>query len=212
MTGPTVVFDLDGTLTRTDTSVPFLRYVRGRRSVWAGFLVAGVWGLPDLVRALFLECVGAGPRVGGVHGCWMGFVHERMVAQTLRGMSREELEAAGARFAEQVVQDNLRPDARPRIEEHLRAGHRLVLASASLDVYLEPLRALLGFETVVATRLDFRGDKATGGFEGLPCWGDEKLRRVRAVMEPGEEILHAYGDSPGDHALLEAAQTATVVR
>ena len=212
MAQPVVVFDLDGTLTRRDTSVPFLRFVAGGRAAWSGLLWAGTYAIPDLGAALWAERRADGRRVGGVRGRWEGLLHERMVARTLRGRPRSELEAAADRFAHAKLRHVLRADARDRLDEHLRAGHRLVLASASLAICLEPLRDLLGFDAVVGTRLGFREGVATGRFEGLPCWGDEKLLRVREVMRPGEEILHAYGDGRGDRAVLRAARNSTLVR
>ena len=81
-----------------------------------------------------------------------------------------------------------------------------------MAICLEPLREILGFDTVLGTRLEFRDGLATGRFDGLPCWGDEKLLRVQEVLGPGEEIIHAYGDSRGDRALLRAARNSTLVR
>ena len=207
-----VVFDLDGTLTKRDTSLPFLRFTAGGRSAWVGLLWAGTWAMSDLGTAILAERHGKQRRMGGVRGRWEGLVHERMVARTLRGKPRSELEAAAERFAHAKLCNVLRTDTRDLLDEHLREGHRLLLASASLAICLEPLRGMLGFDTVLGTRLQFRDGVATGRFEGLPCWGNEKLLRVREVMEPGEEILHAYGDSRGDRALLRAARNSTLVR
>jgi len=209
---PVVVFDLDGTLTRKDISIPFLGFTAGGRSTLMGLISAGAWAIPDWSRAVAAERSEGQHRVGGVLGRWEGLLHERVVARTLRGRSRSELETAAERFAHAKLPDTLRADVRERLDRHVREGHRLVLASASLVICLGPLREILGFDTVVGTRLEFQDGVATGRFEGLPCWGDEKLRRVRAILRPGEEILHAYGDSRGDRALLRAAQNSTLVR
>ena len=212
MTAPVVVFDLDGTLTLTDTSVPFLRFVAGKRAAWSGLLSAGAWALPDLLASLAAEWMGPPPTLGGVGGRWHGLLHQRVAARTLRGRPWAGLQSAGSDFADRMLRENLRPDARGRIEEHRSQGHRLLLASGSLELYLEPLRGLLGFDAVLGTRLELRDGVATGRFLGLPCWGAEKLRRVREALRPGEEIVHAYGDGPGDRALLAAARHVTWVR
>lgn len=210
---PIVVFDLDGTLTRYDTSFPFLRSVAGQARTRAGLIAGSVRAPADVVAAALAELgVGGGPRLGGVRGRWEGSFHRRVAAWTLRGRTRAALEEHGARFSRVVKDDALRPDAMDRIRSHLDQGHRLIMASASLDAYVEPVSALLGFHGSVSTRLEYRDGLATGGFQGQVCWGEEKLRRVRAVLEPGEEILHAYGDSPGDAPLLSAARSGTWVR
>ena len=209
---PVVVFDLDGTLTRYDTSFPFLRAVAGRGRTRLGVAWAWGWAIPDYLGAVVAEAGGGDGALGGVRGRWEGVAHQRVAAWTLRGRSRASLEEAGVSFARTVVSGGLRPDALGRIQGHLDAGHRLVMASASLDLYVEPVAALLGFDASVSTRVAFRDGLATGRFGTPVCWGEEKLRRVRAALAPGEEILHAYGDSPGDRPLLEAARHATWVR
>ncbi len=200
------VFDLDGTLTRRDTSVPFFRFLAGGGATVRA--VAGLaWtALPDLARA-WREERGPDP-LGGVLGRWEGWAHRRLVAALVAGRTVEDLDAAGRAFARSILDDGLRPDAAGRLEEHRQAGHRVLLASASLEVYAAPLGELLGCDGVVGTRLHLRDGIATGGLDGLHCWGEEKLRRVRAVLAPGEEIRWAYGDSRGDRALLEAAGRA----
>jgi hypothetical protein len=35
---------------------------------------------------------------------------------------------------------------------------------------------------------------------------------VREILDPGQEILHAYGDSRGDRAVLGTARNSTIVR
>ena len=212
MAPPVVVFDLDGTLTKSDISVPYLRFTGGEAHGWLGLAWAAAWALPDLGTAILAEYRSVGDRLGGARGRWEGLLHERVVARTLRGRPRSELEAAAERFAHSHLSDALRGDAKDRLAQHLDEGHRLVLASASLAICLEPLRVILGFDAVLGTRLQFHDGVATGRFEGLPCWGDEKLRRVREILGPGEEILHAYGDSRGDRAVLGAARNSTVMR
>ena len=209
---PVVVFDLDGTLTKHDISVPYLRFTAGETRGWLGLAWAAAWALSDLGTAVLAEYRSGGDRLGDARGRWEGRLHERVVACTLRGRPRSELEAAAEQFAHLHLSRALRGDAKDRLAQHLDDGHCLVLASASLEICLEPLRAILGFDTVLGTRLQFHDGVATGRFDGLPCWGDEKLRRVREILDPGQEILHAYGDSRGDRAVLGTARNSTIVR
>lgn len=212
MSVPVVVFDLDGTLTLRDTSVSFLFVVAGWNATRRAVLAAGAWAMPDLAASIWMEWLGPPPRLGGVSGRWEGRLHQRMIARTLRGRSRRELEEAARSFADLTLAENLRPDALDRIAEHRSRGDRLVLASASLETYLGPLGERLGFDLAVGTRLELEDDVATGRVVGLPCWGAEKLRRVREAMGPGGgEIERAYGNARGDRVVLAAARRATVV-
>lgn len=212
MTRTVAVFDLDGTLTRWDTSLPFLRFASGAGLRSTAVVVGLAHGVPDLVRALGRETRSGSPRLGSVRGRWEGLLHQRMAVRALAGRTRSQVEAAGSAFAEEVVARALRSDARSRLGRHLEQGHHVVLASASLEPYVLPLAGLLGAHQVVGTRLEYTGEVATGRFQGLPCWGAEKVRRVRALLHSGEEIAYAYGDSAGDRELLAAARNPTWVR
>lgn len=201
------VFDLDGTLTRRDTSLPYLSVAVGGARVGVGVAWAGVCSLPDWVRAFALERDAGSQGLGSVYGRWEGLMHERVVARCLTGATPDTLASAAASFADRVVGAWLKPEGNAWIDAHREAGHRIVLASASLEVVLHPLADRLGMEAVVGTRLELRGGVATGAFDGLPCWGLEKLRRVREVTAAwGDVTLHAYGDSRGDEPLLQAAR------
>lgn len=197
-----VVFDLDGTLTRRDTSLPFLRSVAGWGPMVRAMVGTGARAPADLAAALRSESAG----LGAVRGRWEGMFHERMSRRVLAGRSEAELLEAGEAFALRVMAEDLRPDALERIEAHRRQGHRLVLASASLEAYVAPLARLLEMDVSAGTRLEIREGMATGWFHGPPCWGPEKLRRVRQALGPGAEILYAYGDGAGDAPLLAAAR------
>src|SRR5262245_15271688 len=66
-------FDLDGTLTRRDCVVPFLRYVAGDRGLATGFVrrapqlaVAAVRGGRDRLKELATEAVFSGRPLAGV--------------------------------------------------------------------------------------------------------------------------------------------------
>jgi phosphatidylglycerophosphatase C len=183
------VFDVDGTLTTGDCVLPFLR-----RAAGAGLATA-------LFRHPLSLAIGLARRD-----------RDRLKAlacASLAGRRADEIDRLGAAFAQEVVASRLREDTTARLRRHRELGHTVVLASASLDAYLEPLGALLGTDEIVCTRLE-RGTEGllTGRLEGANCRGPEKARRVRALLE-GRGLenaeVWAYGDSPDDDALLAGA-------
>ncbi len=185
-------FDFDGTLTKRDSLLPFLTAVRGPTAV-------GI-GMSRLAPRLALMAAGRADRDD---------TKERLVQLLLTGFPADELDMAGARYADRLA-TRLRPDIVERLDWHRDAGHELVLISASPAVYLEPLGAQLGFAAVLATRLAVGPDGTlTGRLDGGNCRGPEKVTRLRAWLgsrEPNE--IWAYGDSAGDADLLAFADHA----
>lgn len=205
MTPPVVVFDLDGTLTHSDTSVPFLRAVAGPTALAVALAEAAALFPADLAAAVRAERANAEGALGGISGRLEGRLHERLTRRLLRGRTRQALAAAGAQFAAREMAGGLRSDTLACVAAHRAAGHRLWLVSASLDVYLQPLAAALGMEGAIGTALHYDGPVATGAFAGLPCWGREKVRRLRAALGDTVAVQRAYGNGRGDAALLGVA-------
>jgi phosphatidylglycerophosphatase C len=186
-------FDFDGTLSRKDSLGPFLELVCGRN---------------QLRRALALRApVLAGIAVGiGDRDA----EKERLVGRLLVGRSASSVRDAGARYAQSLIEgDALRADMLERLAWHRAEGHEIVIVSASLDVYLEPLAPLLGVDRVFCTRLGVGpDDRLNGLLEGGNVRGPEKVRRIRDWLGHDPVELWAYGDSAGDRELLAEAHHA----
>jgi phosphatidylglycerophosphatase C len=181
------LFDFDGTLTQRDTVLPFLLSVCGGQA------------LPRL-------SVAAARGFAGDGDARRDAAKAAIIMSALAGRSSAEVNAAGRAYARVVLQRALRPAGRARLEWHRAHGHRLVIVSASLEPYLAVVAELLGVELCLCTRLEVSDDvRLTGSMAGANCRGAEKARRVRAVVEPNEYEVWAYGDSAGDEALLALA-------
>ena len=184
------VFDFDGTLTKGDTLVPFLVAVAGRAAV---------------VRALGRDPVGlalGAARIGDRDAA-----KERVLTRVLRGRPYDDVCTLGRKFAGRVSSEAVTAGARERIEQHRRAGHDIVIASASLDVYLDDVARVLDVEHLVCSRLevDERG-RCTGRLQGANCRGEEKAARLRAYLDGDDVEMWAYGNSRDDDAMLALAQ------
>ncbi len=199
MTAPAravAAFDLDGTLTRGDTLLPFLRRARGGTRV--------AWAL--LVHSLPITRALAG-------GHRRDQAKEALLAHLLRHQDVSALQSTAASFAEEVVGRRLRPGVLERVRAHRRAGHELVIVSASPEIYVAPIGRLLGFDAILGTRLQTGPDGLlTGRIEGLNCRGAEKAARLRAWAGEGPVTVYAYGDSPGDRELLASADAGFLLR
>jgi phosphatidylglycerophosphatase C len=183
-------FDFDGTLTTGDSLLPFLLYNAGRVKGTAKLLRA----LPDLLG--FCLCLKTRQEV-----------KEAILAAFFAGHAIRTLREQGERFAREELPKMEVAAGMQRVRWHQEQGHRCVLISASLDIYLAPWAKQAGFDDLLCSRpqVDERGC-FTGKLAGLNCWGPEKQRRLEELLGPREGYqLYAYGDSRGDQELLSYA-------
>lgn len=193
MTADTVVaFDFDGTLTRHDSVVPFLRRLIGTRRLVVGLSSRAHRLIPSAVRRDrdALKALAT---------------HVAFRARSIADVERHASDHAAALLA-----DGLRDDTVARLRWHRDAGHRVVIASASYEPYVAVVGRELGVDAVLATRLEVVDGVCTGRLEGPNCRGAQKVHRLRAWMESqpldrAGVVVWAYGDSAGDRELLGAA-------
>jgi phosphatidylglycerophosphatase C len=92
-----------------------------------------------------------------------------------------------------------------QIAEHKRNGDRLVLMSASPELYVPAIARQLGFDDVTCTGVRWHGDRFDGRLTTENCRGQEKVRRFEQLRtrHPGLATA-AYGnaDSDLDHLCL----------
>jgi phosphatidylglycerophosphatase C len=193
---PLAAFDLDGTLTRRDTLLPFLLQAVGRDRAYRALLASSL----TLARAAAR---------GGAH-------RDRAKAAVLRralaGVPQAVLAEAAESYADLVVAQGLRPDVRARVDWHRAERHELVLVSASPELYVAPIGRRLGFDEVLATRLEVEAaGLLTGRLLGANCRGPEKVARLRQWRGDDLVVAYAYGDSTGDREMLALAATAVRV-
>jgi phosphatidylglycerophosphatase C len=136
----------------------------------------------------------------------------RVLQQTLGG--REKL--AVTRIATQFVVGRLirrvRPDCLRRWQWHRAHGHRMVLASASLDLYLDHFGALLGADEVICTRMEVVNGWLTGRMATPNCRGAAKVHRVREYLAGVPTgLVWVYADGRVDRPLREWADIAIQV-
>ena len=191
-------FDVDGTLTVRDCVLPFLVRVAGPARFATGIAAR----LPRIAKAVVHRDRDA--------------LKEILVSAALAGRSVEETELVGASFAGTVASSWMRSDVAPRLRWHQDQGHVVVLVSASLSPYLQPLGDVLEVDAVLCTELEESDGAYTGALRGPNCRSAEKVNRLvtwaAAAGITGDDWLqYAYGDSPGDTAMLAMATHGTNV-
>lgn len=189
MTTAVAAFDFDGTLSRRDSLLPFVALVAGRVATAKAVAAAA----PMLVAARRDPARRDAAKAA-------------VLRATLAGRRADELRDLGARYARLVVSRHLNPVVLARLDDHRAAGHDLVLVSASLTFYLDPVAARLGIPAVLATEMEVGPDgRLTGAIAGANVRGAEKARRLDEWLGGRRVVVYAYGDSEGDDHLLARA-------
>jgi|tagenome__1003787_1003787.scaffolds.fasta_scaffold19975684_2 phosphatidylglycerophosphatase C len=183
-------FDFDGTLTRSDSVLPFLRLVGGRRKLVFGLvrhapsvIIAVVKRDRDRLKAL-------------------------ATAAVFQDVPRSRIDELARTHGRALAVRGLRDDVVARLGWHLEQGHRVVIVSASYEPYVRVVADALGVSDVIATRLALDdADLCTGLIDGPNCRAVEKVNRLAQwLTEQGlsrtDIELWAYGDSSGDRELL----------
>ena len=182
-----VLFDFDHTLTQKDSFVKFLRFSTNGFMYFLFSLVL----LPELVR---YRKSGDGERR-----------KKKVLKKFYRGKSRAFLDELGERFVAKyyATDSNYKQDVWRKFQEHKENGDRIVVASASMDLWIRPWCELQNVE-YVCTELGFWGDSCTGELIGKNCQGEEKKRRIATAFDLStfSEIV-CFGNPGDDDAMLE---------
>jgi len=181
------VFDFDGTITYADSFLPFLRHLSGRIGFWSGML--------GLSPALLAHATG---RLAN----WE--TKERFLIRFVKGRRPEDLAGPAREFVEKRLPRLINPRSMEQVEWHRAQGHRLLLLSASPEIYLRHWADSNGFEKALGTRLEEADGIFTGRIAGRNCHGEEKIARLRGELgELSDYEIYSYGDSRSDRPLLE---------
>ncbi|MCX7713419.1 MAG: HAD-IB family hydrolase [Chthoniobacterales bacterium] len=186
------VFDFDGTLTTCDSLQLFLKFACGGTYP---FLLKLLLGLPKLTLAAIRKPT-------------RDALKETILSIFLHGKCYQELQNLADLFASAVLPTIERPQLISRLHHHLNAHHRVILLSASPELYLLPWARKHGIQEVLATRLKFNSNGVfIGHFDGPNCRGREKLRRLQTYLGSLQPYhLIAYADSHSDRFIMQHAQ------
>ena len=185
------VFDFDGTLTRKDTLIEFIRFAKGSAALYWGLLLHFPWLV--LMK---------------LHLYNNGRTKERVFSWFFKGMSIEQFNELGQQFYETQADKLLHTDAVQAINEHRKNGDIVVILSASIENWVQPFASVLQADGLLGTQAEVQNSILTGKFASKNCYGQEKVNRLKAWLDENVKkhpYIIAYGDSQGDKELLEFA-------
>nr|WP_024992089.1 HAD family hydrolase [Hoylesella pleuritidis] len=182
------IYDFDGTLTRQDSFLDFIRYTCGSRSLYCGLLL-----FSPLLILMKLRLYANGR------------AKERLFTHFFQGMSIRVFDDLCAKYGLSRA-DLLLDAARKAVNEVASNGYRIFIVSASVDRWVLPFFRDVPNVTVIGTQIEVENGLVTGRFSTPNCYGAEKVRRIQALLPYREQYkLIAHGDSRGDKEMLNYA-------
>lgn len=182
-------FDFDGTITREDTLIEFLRFAGGNARLYAVFTLYSP--LLVLMKLRLYDNQKA---------------KEKIFAHYFKDIPLEQFNDLCRRFSEQKGQSIVYADAKTQIAKHKAQGDEVIIISASIENWVCHFAEALKADKLLATQVEVQDGKITGRFLTANCYGKEKVKRLlSAYPERDKYYLIAYGDSRGDKELLQFA-------
>jgi HAD superfamily hydrolase (TIGR01490 family) len=183
------VFDFDGTITRKDTLLEFIKFSKGRVKFYLCILL-----FAPLLVAMKLKLL---PN-------WK--VKQLMFSYLYKGMSIEIFNKYCFGFCA-VIDKLLRYEAMETLKLHQKRNNRVIIISASIENWIKPWADNMGIDIVLATKIEInKNGLLTGKFLTKNCYGQEKITRLLEIFPNRNDYnLVAYGDSRGDKELIRFA-------
>lgn len=189
-------FDFDGTLTKGDTLMPFIKFAVGARRYYVGLI-----RLSPILLAYSLSLISNHQ------------AKEAVIRHYLSGFYYDHLSRLGKQFLDEIVVRKLCPVMIDNLGWHQTQGHRCIIVSASPYFYVQHFGKKYRCAGVLATNLEVSEGQVSGNFEGKNCYGDEKLRVIKTcITENSRPFTYAYGDSHGDKPMLEWADKGFLIK
>ncbi len=184
-------FDVDGTLVRTNLLQPTVFYLANQQTPVqsAGRLLRAALRAPQMALAEMRD----------------RRTFNELLYSTYEGISRDRLLLLSEECFDKVVRPALFANARSLVRRCRDEGQDVVLVSGALDFVLEHLVKYLGASALIANRLEFKANYATGRLLRPVVAGPEKARLIREHAKDNAYDLaecFAYSDSYSDVPML----------
>lgn len=182
------LFDFDGTITSKDSLFEFIKFASGKLGFYFVMSIFSPW----IIYYVFIKKEGE-------------IAKRKVLAFLFKGKSESELKQLGISFTEKIIPSILLPRALDEINMHKKQGNKVLVISASLDIWLKPWADSMGME-LICTQMEFENQKFSGRFATANCIGIEKVNRINSYLKLNDfRPIFAYGNSSGDKQMLELA-------
>ncbi len=181
-------FDFDGTITTKDTLLEFIKFSKGSKRFYLGFLYNAFYLLAYKLKLISNQTA-----------------KEKVLQFFFKNTPVHVFNDQCKLFSTQVLPKLIRPKALKELQKLKDENFIVVIVSASPQNWIQPWSSAMEVE-LIASQLEIQDDKITGRILGKNCHGPEKVRRImeKYVVEDYDEI-YAYGDTSGDLPMLKLA-------
>lgn len=191
------IFDMDRTLTRGGSFSPFLLLIAGETPEKILYVFA-------VLFQMLLYVLGIKTRKA---------LKEYMLAAFMTKMGRTDVDKFAKIFVKRLEdKGKFFKDGMAAIARHKKQGHRIVIATASMDFYVAAIANKLGADDVIATTSIWRKGVIEPFIKGENCYGPEKAKRIQAFLagkKTGE--VWFYSDHHSDGPSFELADKRVAV-
>lgn len=194
------VFDFDHTLIDGDSLWPFLVYVAG----WPHAALTLAEAVFLLVRRYLKDK--KDPEIAD----YRTFIKAHMLRRLLAGRTAAELAPAIEKLRGWQIWNE---PMRRALFEHHDKGHRIVIASGGLDLYLPELLSDLPPRALICTRMEARDGVLTGEMLSGNCVRAKKAEILANYILRNGPFGESwgYGNYPHDVAMLELVKHRVIV-
>ena len=130
----------------------------------------------------------------------------RFSLQPLADHDPEQLFQWRAQFVRDVITPILLKPAQQLVAKHRDRGDTLLVITATNRFVTEPIVKLYGIDNLLATTPEFVAGRYTGGFNGVPCFQEGKVKLLEEWLTNSTETMQGswfYSDSHNDLPLLK---------
>lgn len=185
------LFDIDYTITKKESLMEFYKYIVSR----------DIKNIKFLPRALYS---------GAMYG--IGVYDEKRVKESflkfIDNIEEKDLALLTKSFYHDRLSKLLYKDAVDMIKKLKNEGYMVILISASPEFYLKEFYEIKEVDLIIGTKFTFENGKFIRSMDGANCKGEEKVRRLKAILE--EKNIEAdfknsymFSDSLSDKPLLD---------
>tara|TARA_B100001094_G_C17916954_1_gene664020 strand:+ start:22 stop:609 length:588 start_codon:yes stop_codon:yes gene_type:complete len=181
-------FDFDGTITKEDSTIKFIRYLVGDIKFFIGVIL-----LLPVITLYKVKIISN------------NLIKQIIITYFFKGKDIIEFQKKSEYFSLNQIDSIIRKKAMEKIYWHKKNGHVIVIVSASIDLWLKPWCEKNNI-ALISTMLEIKDKTITGKTFKKNCHGPEKVKRIRELYNLSDyKYIYAYGNSRGDHEMLDIA-------